>query len=252
MSAKEPSRPSPHVERRALAIALLLSLLLWNLPFGGFLLYPFKLLATWMHELSHGIVMLLSGAGFDRMEVYRDGSGLAFARYGVGPFATAAIAAAGYMGTPVWGVAILLASRSVRAARIALAALGVLLLATAGLFVENQFGQTAMLATGGVMIAFAATPARLVFFVAQLVGAQACINAVLDIRVLFRPSLVVDGAVVRASDAHAMARNTLATDDTWAVWLWAGVWLAWSLALFFVALRRLLARERAAKQASRQ
>jgi hypothetical protein len=49
-----------------------------------------------------------------------------------------------------------------------------------------------------------------------------------------------------------MARNTLATDDTWAVWLWAGVWLAWSLALFFIALRRLLARERAAKLASRQ
>ena len=44
-------------QRRALAIALLASLVLWNLPFGGFLLYPFKLLATWMHELSHGIVI---------------------------------------------------------------------------------------------------------------------------------------------------------------------------------------------------
>jgi hypothetical protein len=93
------------------------------------------------------------------------------------------------------------------------------------------------------MIALAATPGRLVFFVAQLVGAQACVNAVLDIRVLFRPSLVVDGSVVRMSDAHAMARNTVGTDDTWAVWLWAGVWLAWSLALFFFTLRRLLARD---------
>ena len=42
------------LELRTLAIALLASLLLWNLPFGGVLLYPFKLLATWLHELSHG------------------------------------------------------------------------------------------------------------------------------------------------------------------------------------------------------
>ena len=27
---------------------------LWNLPYGGIALYPFKLLATWLHEMSHG------------------------------------------------------------------------------------------------------------------------------------------------------------------------------------------------------
>ena len=40
---------------RALVIALLASLVLWNLPFGGLVLYPFKLFATWLHELSHGL-----------------------------------------------------------------------------------------------------------------------------------------------------------------------------------------------------
>ncbi len=43
-----PDRP----ELRTLALALLASLLLWNLPFGGVLLYPFKLLATWLHDLA--------------------------------------------------------------------------------------------------------------------------------------------------------------------------------------------------------
>src|SRR5258705_8583443 len=126
--------PAP---RRALAIALLASLVLWNLPLGGLLLYPFKLLATWMHELSHGIVMLISGAGFDRMEIYRDGSGLAFARYGVGPFASGAIAAAGYMGTPVWGTAMLLGARGPRSNRGVLAGLGALLIGTALVVVSN-------------------------------------------------------------------------------------------------------------------
>jgi hypothetical protein len=239
--------PTP---RRALAIALLASLLLWNLPFGGYAMYPFKLLATWMHELSHGIVMLLTGAGFDRMDIYRDGSGLAFANYGVGPFASAVIAAAGYMGTPVWGAAMLLGARGPRSTRGVVAGLGAVLVVTALLVVSNRFGQTALAITGGAMIAIAAAPYRITFFVAQLVGAQACVNAVLDIRVLFRPALVVDGQIVRASDAHAMARATVGTDDSWGVWLWAGIWLAWSLALFFFTLRRLSARDLRASGAS--
>jgi hypothetical protein len=230
--------------RRALAFALLISLVLWNLPFGGFLLYPFKLLATWMHELSHGIVMLITGAGFDRMEIYRDGSGLAFAEWGVGAVATAAVAGAGYMGTPLWGVAMLLGARGPRSTRGLLIGLGVVLAATALFVVSNGFGQQALLVTGGAIILLAFAPFRVSYFVAQLIGAQACVNAVLDIRVLFRPALVVDGEVVRASDAHAMARATFGTDARWAVWVWAGLWLAWSLALFFVALRRLSARDR--------
>lgn len=237
------SDPAP---RRALALALLASLLLWNLPFGGYAMYPFKLLATWMHELSHGIVMLISGAGFDRMEIYRDGSGLAFAGYGVGPFASALIAAAGYMGTPVWGVAMLLGARGTRSTRAVLAGLGLLLAGTALLAVSNRFGQTVLAITGASVILVAAAPRRIAYFVAQLIGAQACVNAVLDIRVLFRPALVVDGQIVRASDAHAMARATVGTDARWAVWMWAAIWLAWSLALFFVALRTLSARDRAA------
>jgi len=251
MTPSPPPTAPDRAPRRALAIALLASLLLWNLPFGGFLLYPFKLLATWMHELSHGVVMLISGAGFDRMEVYRDGSGLAFARYGVEPFASAAIAAAGYMGTPVWGAAMLLGARGPRSTRAVLAGLGAVLVITAVIVVSNGFGRTALAVTGGAVISVALAPSRITFFVAQLVGAQACVNAVLDIRVLFRPALVVDGEVVRMSDAHAMARATVGTDARWAVWMWAGVWLAWSLVLFFFALRRLSARDRAGEARAR-
>ena len=178
-----------------------------------------------------------------RMDVYPDGSGLAFAGYGVGPFASGLIAAAGYMGTPVWGVAMLLGARSSRSTRAVLAGLGLLLAGTALFAVSNRFGQTAIAITGASVILVAAAPRRIAYFVAQLIGAQACVNAVLDIRVLFRPALVVDGSVVGASDAHAMARATVGTADKWAVWMWAGIWLAWSLVLFFVALRRLSARD---------
>src|SRR5215467_10697664 len=74
-------------------------------------------------------------------------------------------------------------------------------------------------------------------FGAHFLAAQACCNALLDIRVLLRPSQVVGGKVAGASDAHNMAAATFGTTATWAVWTWAIVWLLWSLAVLYVALR---------------
>jgi hypothetical protein len=220
---------------------------LWNLPFGGVLLYPFKLLATWIHELSHGVVMLLSGAGFDRMCIYRDTSGLAYASHAASPYAAAPIAAAGYMGTPLWGAALLVVTgdaRDARTARRALLVVAALLLLTSIVVVANDFGRWAMIAMGGGVAAAAIVlPARGKVAVAHFLAAQACVNALLDIRVLLRPSQVVDGQVAGASDAHNMALATFGTTERWAVWTWAVLWLAWSLLLLFVALR-VVARQR--------
>ena len=119
--------------------ALIASLILWQLPYGGVALYPFKVLATWMHEISHGLTMLAVGVGFDRMDVYPDGSGLAFADGRSGPFGKALIASAGYMGTPLWGVAMLWVGRTPAGARRALGTIGVLLGVTSLLFMPAYF-----------------------------------------------------------------------------------------------------------------
>ncbi len=229
-----------------LAIALLASLVLWNLPFGGVLLYPFKLLGTWMHELSHGITMLVTGAGLEQLRIYRDTSGLAYAHETIGSFGSAVIAAAGYMGTPVWGAVLLIAAATPRGAQRALVALAVLLAATALFVLGNEFGQWAIGASAiGFAVVAVAVPSRWRVAVVQFVAAQACISAVLDVRVLFRPAQVVDGITVRASDAHNMARLTFGTTDDWAVWIWVVAWLVWSLGALFVALRLSGSRHRA-------
>jgi hypothetical protein len=238
-----PTDGPDRLELRTLAVALLASLLLWNLPFGGVLLYPFKLLATWLHELSHGLAMLITGAGFDHMVIYRDTSGLAYASSSVGPFGSGVIAAAGYMGTPLWGALLLVATPDARTARRALLVLSVLLFAT-GLFVVaptpdgDSFGPYAIAATGIIVFGCAvALPARWRVLVAHFIAAQACVNALLDIRVLLRPTQVVNGVVAAISDAHNMALMTFGTTDTWAVWTWAIAWLLWSLVVLFAALR---------------
>ena len=238
-----------------MAIALLASLLLWNLPFGGYVLYPFKLLATWMHELSHGIAMTICGASFDHILIYRDTSGLAYAHHAVDAFGSAVIAGAGYMGTPVWGAVLLVTTHDGRTARRALGVLAVLLIVTACFVVapttqEGEFGPYAIGMIGAaVLVCALVIPGRWRLFGAHFLAAQACCNALLDIRVLLRPSQVVGGKVAGASDAHNMAAATFGTTANWAVWTWAIVWLAWSLAVLFVALR--VSGARASRRAAR-
>jgi Peptidase M50B-like len=236
-------RRADPIESRTLALALLASLLLWNLPFGGVVLYPFKLLATWLHELSHALAMVITGAGVDRVLIYRDTSGLAYASGSASAFGAAVIAAAGYMGTPLWGAILLLATPTARAARIALVGLAVLMVLSVGFVVEptpegEQFGPYATLAIAGAIAACGiALPARLRLFCAHFIAAQACINALLDIRVLLRPMQVIDGVVSGHSDAYVMADATFGHVPPWTIWFWAVVWLAWSVAVLFIALR---------------
>jgi len=235
-------KPTDRLELRTLAFALLASLLLWNLPFGGVLLYPCKLIATWLHELSHGLAMILTGAGFDHVLIYRDTSGLAYGASPAGEVGRAVIAAAGYMGTPLWGAVLLVVTPNARLARWALLGLGALLLGTALTVIDlpdgDPFGPWAVGAIGATCAAAALiVPARWRLAIAHFIAAQSCVTSILDIRVLLRPSQVVGGKVTGASDAHNMAAATFGTTATWAVWSWALVWLVWSLGVLYIALR---------------
>lgn len=235
-------KPTDRLELRTLAFALLASLLLWNLPFGGVLLYPFKLLATWLHELSHGLAMILTGTGFDHVQIYRDSSGLAYGGSEVGEVGRAVIAAAGYMGTPLWGALLLVVTPNARMARWALLLFAALLVGSALTVIDmpdgDPFGPWAVGAIGAACAAAAlAVPARWRLAIAHFIAAQSCVNSILDIRVLFRPSQVVGGQITGASDAHNMAAATFGTTAPWAVWTWAIVWLVWSLGVLYIALR---------------
>src|SRR5262245_53851931 len=137
---------------RLLLAALLATLVLWNVPYGWFALYPFKVFATWLHEMSHGMAMLLTGAGFRKMEIFRDTSGLAFPDGGVSRAAQAFISSAGYMGTAFFGAAFLVLGRTTRGARRILVTLGGVMAFSALLWVRNSFGVAATAAGGAVLM----------------------------------------------------------------------------------------------------
>jgi hypothetical protein len=256
VSDPEPSASAPPPDRPAtlrhgnawLALALLATLLLWNVPYGQYALYPFKLFATWLHESSHGLVMIVTGAGFDHMSVFRDTSGLAYPSHGVTPVAQAAISSAGYVGTGFFGALFLALGRTPRGTRGVLAAIAAAMLLTAALFIRNSFG-VSVVVFGGATLAILAWKARepAAAFVLNFVAAQSCINAVLDIRVLFGSSMIVNGQVQGRSDAHTMA-DTIGGPPA----MWATIWLAWSFLMFFAALRYTRVKAQAADPAAPQ
>ena len=64
---------------RYLILAGLATIIIWQVPYGHQILYPFTLLATYAHEMGHGLAAMLTGADFEQLVLFPNGSG--FARY---------------------------------------------------------------------------------------------------------------------------------------------------------------------------
>lgn len=216
-----------------LAVLTLALLVLWQIPYFGFVVYPFRLFGTFVHELGHGLAALATGGHFERFTVSPDLSGLAWSSGGI----RFVIASAGYVGSAVFGgVLILLAARGL-SARTLLTALGVLLGLLCLLFVRNLFG----IATG---LAIAA---------ALVVAGRRLRSPWSDVLLLVLAlQLVLDGfnslfTVLRLSTATNVQTDALSMAQATGVpaVVWAAVWTVLSLAMLLVTLR-LAYRRRAA------
>ena len=53
-----------------LAVCAVSSILLWQTTLGSFLLYPFTILATWFHEMGHGLAALLTGNSYEKLLIF--------------------------------------------------------------------------------------------------------------------------------------------------------------------------------------
>lgn len=114
----------------------LATVLLMRLPLFGLLFYPFQLFGTFIHELSHGLAALLTGGGFERFAVHPDLSGVAYTRGGIALI----VASAGYLGSALFGGALVWLAARGAPARTVLNWLGIGLGLLCLLFVRNLFG----------------------------------------------------------------------------------------------------------------
>ena len=223
-------------ERVTLLLGMaLVSILLWQTTIGSYLLYPFTILATWFHEMGHGIAAMITGREFERLEIYADGSGVALS---LGPadgyrLTDALIAASGPLGPGIAGALLIISSRSPTATRNALAVLGVALILSTLIWVRSLTGWLVLPALGVAMIALAlrgSVPWQ--SFVIQFLGVQACISVWQQFDYLFSDGGTIGGQLQR-SDTGAIADVLLLP-----YWFWGAGISAAILALLWWSFRR--------------
>ncbi len=200
----------------ALGAALLVA---WRLPYADAVAYPFRLFATFVHELSHGLAAVATGGRFDRFLVHADLSGTAWSAGGIRWI----VASAGYVGSALAGnVLIVLAARRV-SSRGLLVAIGLALALACLFFVRNAFGLATGLALAVALVLAGWRDVFLLVLAVQLVLDG--FNSLLDLVVLSEDAGV-----------HTDAR-TLAELSGLPAILWALLWSALSLAMLIASLR---------------
>ena len=102
------------VETLGLAlVAFVLVFILWQTSSAGSLLYPFRLLVTFVHESGHGLAAIVTGGHFENFVVNDNGSGIARTSGGNPLF----ILPMGYLGAALFGGIILYAANRVKSAQ---------------------------------------------------------------------------------------------------------------------------------------
>lgn len=234
---KRPRELSAKQAGGLIGLAALASLLLLALPLLG---YPFRLLITIVHELSHGLAAILTGGDFVRFVVYPNGAGLAYTSGGW----RLVVIPAGYLGVALFGAGLIWLGRSARWSRVALALIGGLMMyfalryglpsVFAGEILAGLLTTVSGLIFGGLfLLAASKAPLGGVMFVLHLIAFQAAITALTDLVGLIGLSSRFFNAP--ENDALSMAQFTFIPAIFWAV-LWAvvafaliggAVWLTW-------------------------
>lgn len=222
-------------ERVALLLGIALaSIILWQTALGSVLLYPFTILATWFHEMGHGIAAMLTGRGFERLLIFADGSGVAQSLRPADGYrlTDALVAASGPLGPAIAGALLIISSRAPTATRNALAVLGVALVVSTLIWVRSLTGWLVLPALG-IAIVVLARRGSLPWqrFAIQFLGVQACISAWQQFDYLFSAGGNVGGQLQR-SDTGAIADVLLLP-----YWFWDASISAAILALLWWSFR---------------
>ncbi|HEX6288823.1 MAG TPA: M50 family metallopeptidase [Herpetosiphonaceae bacterium] len=204
----------------------LATIVAWRMPVVGWVLYPFQVYGTFVHELSHGIAAILTGGAFRRFVVNPDLSGTALSAGGIGWI----VVSAGYIGSAIFGGILTLLSASAVSARRVLVWLGLTLGVMSLLFVRNLFGLVAGVALAALLVV-AGRRLRETWAdgLLLLLAVQMMLSALDSVVDLVQIS-ALRGAT--RTDAQIMAQMTGIPAIAW-----AGLWSLLSLAILVGTLR---------------
>lgn len=203
---------------------------LWQLPGGNIIIYPFTILATWFHEMGHGLMGIILGGDFERLEIERNGNGLArcSGNFFLGRVGNALFYAAGSMLPPIVGGGLIIASRNLQVSHNILVILGMFLVLSAIIWVRTGFGIVVIPLLGFLILIIALrTPLDVQKFATQLIGVQACVSTFKNFGYLF--TYKIPGGY---SDTARIAENLFLPH-----WFWGIIMTLASIEILLQSLR---------------
>lgn len=239
--------PDARPQLKTLLVATILSLALWFIPFAEYLVYPFKLFVTFIHEGGHALAAVLTGSAVASLTVSPDTSGMVLSAPS-NWLASLVVSSAGYVGATLFGGLLLILIRRAVQARIVLAGTALYIAALTfifGFFLPifnfttaeiTFFGVAFTVAAGSViaasllLIARFATAKFATFFLSFL-AVQCVLNALFDLKTLF-----VLSNPFAASHVHSDAINMYNATGVPSLF-WVMAWIGISIVIVSIALR---------------
>mmetsp|Transcript_29804 Transcript_29804/g.65610 ORF Transcript_29804/g.65610 Transcript_29804/m.65610 type:complete len:320 (+) Transcript_29804:126-1085(+) len=216
---------------KPLIIAIVAIIVMLNVPYLRYILYPFMIFSTWVHEMCHGMAAIIVGGGIKELFVYQDGSGLAWTYTSGENWKKAFVASAGYTGTALLGSILLLFRRTRRGPTVGCIGIGIAMLLSCALYVRNAFG-IGIVTTMGTVIAILGWKlrAKLVGYLFSFLAATCAFNAVESIQELFGGTGYVNGEPMQ-SDAHSVSEYI-----GMSYLFWATLWFIFAIVMSLIAL----------------
>lgn len=202
-----------------LALLLIAIFALWPTPAAT----PLKILVVFFHELAHAIATVLTGGEVIRLSVSADQGGMVLSRGG----SRFLILTAGYLGSLLIGLALLLLALRTKLDRTVTIVCGATLILIALLYIRDPFA-----------IAFAAATGLALMLAGWFLGhgPNDLILRVIGLSsIIYVPYDVLSDTILR-SNLRSDARM-LAEEFGGATVIWGGLWLTISLFTIFLALR---------------
>ncbi|MBN2694289.1 M50 family metallopeptidase [bacterium] len=210
--------------------ALLAVIILHNIPMTHFLMYPFNLLATWIHEMGHGTMAELMGGDFKKLVINSDTSGYASYMYNpreMGTIGKVMIASAGYLGTSLFGALMLYFRKRERFTTAFSMILGIIMVLSLIFYIRSWTGWFFGVPFSLALIFIGLKKNSYTLFFYNFLAGQIALNAILDIKVLYSVNSMSMNGMSMKSDA-AVVSDLLIFPS----WFWASLWLLISVVLF--------------------
>lgn len=206
-------------------------IVLMNIPFIKYVLYPFSIFSTYVHEFCHGFSALLVGGRVQKLLIFPDTSGLAYTSLPPGNGRRAFVAASGYQGTAIVGCLLLIFRRTKRGPRTGTMTLAIVMLLSTAIWIRNVFGFI-MIALLGIILVVCAwkLPSARIRDVYTCVAVTTTLNAITNVVDLFGSNQYVNGEPSQ-TDAHTVA-DTIGGPS----WIWALLWLLFAVVMAGVGL----------------